>query len=322
MPSHGPISWGLKLPNCGGVLCPPEWARPDTILAIAAKVEAHGFDTVWFHDHLVTPDELRHLKPRFYEPLLTMGAVAASHPNLRVGVATIVLPLRDPVLLAKQIGTLASFHPGRVLIGLGAGRYASEFEALGLDSFSRRGPISAEHLEIMMRLLTEDAVSFVGPTRALSDVSMNPQPEPRPLLLYAGNVPVAAKRAARLADGWIGASMPVQELEETVEQISTLRTELGRSEPFLIAYSVTIVRDDGAGSGATDANENLHLHATTVSGDANRVAELLAQYVEAGVELFQVSLRASTLEELDDNLAWFADEVLPRMHLAPAPDRP
>ncbi len=307
------MSWGLKLPNCGGVLCPPEWARPETIHALAGEAEDVGFDAVWLHDHLVTPAELRHLgSPSFYEPLITMASIAAARPGLTVGVATIVLPLRDPVLLAKQVATLAGFFPGRLLIGLGAGRYASEFEALGLDHFERRGSVSAEHLEILRAFLTKDEVNHEGATRNLRGASMHPQPAPRPPLLYAGNSPVGARRAARLADGWIGASMPASAVRETVESMRATREEMGLTEPFVIACSATIVREDAPATAESRGSdkEELHLHASALTGDAESIAGQLAEYVGAGVTHFQISLRASTLDELRDHMAWFTSEVV------------
>ena len=305
------VKWGLKLPNCGGVLCPPEWARPDTIHAIATEAEAAGFDSVWLHDHLVTPAELKHVSPDFYEPIVTMAALAAAHPNLTVGVATIILPLRDPVLLAKQVQTLAGFFPGQTMIGLGAGRYSSEFESLGLDTFERRGAVAAEYLSIMQALLTRPDVDHSGEIRTLSGVTMNPRPKDRPPLLYAGNVAAGAKRAARLADGWIGASMPPEQFAEMVAMMATVRADEGRAdEPFLVTFSATVVREE-PDAASVEEREDLHMHKATISGDAATVAGLLAPYVLAGSTHFQLSLRAGTLEELSDNIAWFTREVAP-----------
>jgi alkanesulfonate monooxygenase SsuD/methylene tetrahydromethanopterin reductase-like flavin-dependent oxidoreductase (luciferase family) len=310
------VRWGLKLPNCGGVLCPPEWARPDTIHAIAAEAESAGFDSVWLHDHLVTPEELKHVSPDFYEPVVTMAAIAAAHPGLTVGVATIILPLRDPVLLAKQIETLAGFYPGRIIIGLGAGRYSSEFESLGLDYFERRGAVAAEYLSIMGALLTRANVNHAGEMRTLSGVTMNPRPQERPPLLYAGNVAAGAKRAARLADGWIGASMPPDMFAAMVESMRAVRAEAGRADdPFLITFSATVVREDGARP-QIGASEDLHMHKSTISGDASEVAAQLAPYVAAGATHFQLSLRSQSLDELSENITWFSRDVIPAVHVA------
>ena len=140
---------------------------------------------------------------------------------------------------------------------------------------------------------------------------MNPRPVPRPPILYAGNVPAAARRAARLADGWIGASMPAPELAEMVETMRALRAEQGTDEPFVVAYSATVVRDRGgrAGTGAS-ASRDLHQHASTLTGDGPQVGAQLAEYVAAGATHFQVSLRSDSLDELRDTMAWFASDVI------------
>jgi alkanesulfonate monooxygenase SsuD/methylene tetrahydromethanopterin reductase-like flavin-dependent oxidoreductase (luciferase family) len=307
------VRWGLKLPNCGGVLCQPEWARPDTILSIAQEAEQAGFDSVWLHDHLVTPSELKHVTPDFYEPLVTMTALAAARPGLTVGVATIILPLRDPVLLAKQVQTAAAFFPGRMMIGLGAGRYRSEFESLGLDYYERRGSVAAEYLSIMRALMTQEVVDHVGDMRTLTAASMNPRPTPRTPLLYAGNVAAGARRAAKLADGWIGASMPARDMASMVNMMSDVRREAGRADdPFLVTYSATIEREASRNAmPSPDGRPDLHMHAATISGDTRSVAAQLSDYVIAGAEHFQLSLRATSLGELSENIGWFTGQVLP-----------
>ena len=140
--SPTPIKFGFKLPNCGGVLCPPAWARPDVIDHMAASAIAAGFDFRWLHDHLVVPGELRHLgEPDYFEPIVTMSRLATIFPQVSIGTATIVLPFRDPVLLTKQMTTLSAFHPGRLIFGVGLGRYESEYESLGLDLYHTRGKV-------------------------------------------------------------------------------------------------------------------------------------------------------------------------------------
>ena len=308
------VSWGLKLPNCGGVLCPPDWATPATIWELAGAAKQQGFDTVWLHDHLVTPAELRHLgSPAFHEPLITMAALA-TRTELDVGVATIVLPLRDPVMLAKQVATLAAFFPGRVLVGLGAGRYQSEFEALGVGGlYGDRGSVSTEYLKILRALLTQDPVTFQGDYRSLVDASMFPKASPTDgaRILYAGNARVAARRAALLADGWIGAAMPAPEVRELVQYMLALRSEHQISDDFETAYSATIVREDAGHDGAAEApSPALHQHRSALSGSAEQVKQSLKDYVDAGIHRFQLSLRAASLEELRDTMAWFASGVI------------
>lgn len=308
------MSIGFKLPNCGGVLCRPEWATPATIHELAARAADLQFDAVWLHDHLVTPRELRHLGDlSFYEPLITMATLAQAHPRLKVGVATVVLPLRDPLLLAKQIGTLQGFFPGRLIFGLGAGRYESEFEAVGLDLFARRGKVSKEYLEIIRSLLTQDPVTYEGTYRHLTDVSMHPQPSgaDRSPVWYAGNAQIAAERAGRLADGWIGATMAPGEFTAVIGPMLAAREAAGLDpSDFSIAVSATVERTRT--DGALDSNvEPLHQHASTISGSAEVIAKQLNDFVAIGATHFLLSLRAAHLDRLHDDMDWFGSEVMP-----------
>jgi probable F420-dependent oxidoreductase len=307
------VSIGFKLPNCGGVLCRPEWATPATIHDLAARADRLAFDGVWLHDHLVTPRELRDLGPlSFYEPLITMATLAQAFPRLTVGVATVVLPLRDPVLLAKQIGTLDGFFPGRLIFGLGAGRYESEFEAVGVDLFQQRGKVSKEYLEIIGALLTEDPVTYEGAFRQLADVSMHPKPAgpARSPIWYAGNAPVAAARAGRHADGWIGATLSPGEFSAIIGPMLRARDSVGRDpSDFSIAVSATVERSRAV---ATASNvEPLHQHASTITGSTDQIAAQLNHFVAIGATHFLLSLRADQLDQLEDDMEWFAAEVLP-----------
>jgi probable F420-dependent oxidoreductase len=307
------VSIGFKLPNCGGVLCRPEWATPATIHGLAARADRLEFDAVWLHDHLVTPRELRDLGAlAFYEPLITMATLAQAFGRLTVGVATVVLPLREPVLLAKQIGTLDGFFPGRLIFGLGAGRYESEFEAVGVDLFGQRGKVSKEYLEIVGALLTDDPVTYGGTFRRLTDVSMHPKPAPstRSPIWYAGNAPVAAARAGRQADGWIGATLTPGEFSAIIGPMLRAREAAGRDpSDFSIAVSATVERPRTVTSASN--REPLHQHASTITGSADRIAAQLNDFVAVGATHFLLSLRADRLEQLEDDMEWFATEVLP-----------
>jgi hypothetical protein len=118
--------------------------------------------------------------------------------------------------------------------------------------------------------------------------------------------------------------MPAEEVRQTVDTMRSLRHGLGLDDPFDIAYSATIVPDEGSSVGAAGSSEKeeLHLHASTIRGDGPGVSAQLADYVAAGVTHFQLSLRAATLEELAGHLSWFASEVISRQDSAVAPSRP
>jgi alkanesulfonate monooxygenase SsuD/methylene tetrahydromethanopterin reductase-like flavin-dependent oxidoreductase (luciferase family) len=307
------LRFGLKLPNCGGILCPPEFADPATIDRIASAAVDAGFDSVWLHDHMAVPAELAHLeRPDFLEPLVVASHLATAFPSLTVGFAAIVLPFRDPVLLAKQITTLATFNPGRVIAGVGIGRYESEFEALGLDSYHRRGAVSDEWLTIIRALLDgERAVTIDGPTRQLREAVVYPKRRgpSDPAIWVAGNSRPGALRAARFGDGWLTAAVPVDEVLEMRAVIDKARG--GVTTPFTLALSATVKRSRG--SEAEVDGHRLHTHTSAIQGDTDAVAEQLSGYTVAGVTHFVLSLGTGPLDALLEDVAWFGVEVRPRV---------
>lgn len=305
-----PICWGYKLPSCGGVLCPPEWANPSTIDELASAALGAGFELLWLHDHLLLPQELSHLdRPNFFEPLITATRLASVFPRAIIGIATVVLPFREPVLLAKQIATMGTFYPGRIIIGLGIGRYESEFEAAGHDLFHVRGKVADEYLEIIRALFEQHSVDHEGTHRRLRGAVMYPKPAPGdPALWIAGNSPAGARRAGRFGDGWIAAAVPPAEVSALLASIQEGRPTAA-PRPFTVALSATIKRSEGGGDHAPDGG--LHTHASAISGDAAKVAAELAEYVSIGVTHFLLSLGVGSLERVHEDIDWFASEVIP-----------
>jgi alkanesulfonate monooxygenase SsuD/methylene tetrahydromethanopterin reductase-like flavin-dependent oxidoreductase (luciferase family) len=304
------ISFGFKLPNCGGILYPPDWASPETLKQLAGKASEAGFDAVWLHDHLLTPDELRHLaSPPFYDPLITATRLTTLFPNLRVGIATLVFPLRDPVVLAKQLGTLAGFAPGRIIAGVGAGRYKSEFEQVGSDDYDNRFGLTAEYLQIVRGLLSDGRFSWTGAHRHIRDADMNPGATMDELQFwFAAQAAGGIRRAARMADGWITASVTNEQFDESVEGFRTALTEAGKAwDDRHIALSLTVARDDGTAGDGPD----LHRHSFTLRGSAQSVAAAIDRYAASGVTDFLLAFEATSFEDLIAQIEWFEGEVRP-----------
>ena len=306
--------FGYKLPNCGGVLCPPEWASPRTIEELATDAARAGFRSLWLHDHVLTPDELKHLRePEFYEPVTVAVRLLALLPEVQIGIATIVLPLRDPVVLAKQLVTAARFFPGRLIAGIGSGRYASEFAAFGSPLYDARSKVTDEHLRLMRALLTSPTVTFSGTYRSVVDAQMFPKARPGELALWlAANAPVGIKRAARHADGWIAASMPLDEFRAAHETYTAAQRAASRSGAA-IALSLTIDPD-----GPNAREDGLHRHAFALRGSASEIAAEISRYEGAGATHFLVTFPSATLAEVREKIRWFSSQVVPGLLAAPA----
>ena len=301
--------FGFKLPNCGGVLCEVEWATPTTILELARYARELGYESVWLHDHLLTPRELRHLeRPPFYEPLVAMAAIAGAVPEIQVGVATIILPFRDPVVFAKQAVTLDRFFPKRMVFGLGLGQYESEFDAFGADTYKSRGRVANDYLAVIEALMAAGPATVTTPSRSVTDAEMNPKGTfpVEPPIWIGGNSEPAAKRAARFGCGWIfsGALSP----GEAQDRLGSLQLPQRR---FDVVLTATVARDDRAGSAAAEQEHRIHQHSSVVTGDAAAAAEQIEAYVGAGVTHFLLTFRSGGMDTLRSQMEWFQQDVVP-----------
>jgi alkanesulfonate monooxygenase len=193
-----PVDFGLAVKNFVG---PGEAPDVAGLLAYAERAEALGFESLWAWDHVILGVE-----PAF--PILdavgTLTAIAARTRRIRLGTGVLVLPLRNPTIAAKALGTLDVISGGRLILGAAAGWYAREFDAVGVP-FRRRGRLFERNLEILTRLWTEERVTLKVDEFNLREAVMAPRPvqRPRPPILIGGYVDAVLRRAATLGDGWL-----------------------------------------------------------------------------------------------------------------------
>lgn len=195
-------------------------ASPDFLGPFARSVEELGFDSLFLVDHIVFPEEVETPYPyvsdgrypwhneemQLPEPLSVLAFVAAVTRRIRLGTGVLVLPQRNPLLLAKQLATLDNLSRGRVELGIGMGWLREEFEALGAE-FSGRGRRGDEYVAAMRALWREPVASFRGDSVAFERVRLTPRPvQPGGIpILVGGHSAAAARRAGRLGDGYIPA---------------------------------------------------------------------------------------------------------------------
>ncbi len=312
---------GFKLPNCAGVICEPEWATPVNIDRLALHAHELGFDSLWFHDHLLTPSELDRIpEPNFYEPLVAMARVATLVPGVTIGVATIVVPLREPVLMAKQLMTLERFFPGRIVFGIGSGRYESEFDRFGSDDWHKRGRVTDEFINLMRATFEPGPTSFAGDFRSLHAATIYPKPTGAPPPIWVGgNSTAALRRTARIGDGWVPGGANLARVREGRDELYALLEAAGRDPATVpIAVSLTIEPIRGDTVGFDDPHKRgLHAHVDRLAGTAPQVIDQLAAFADAGASHFLLSFRATEIPELMDNMAWFSQEVAPALSSTP-----
>ncbi len=192
------MKFGYVLPNYGDRISPSE------LLEISELCEAEGFDSVWATDHVIMPLELKEPYSQVLEPLTTLAFIAARTEKLRVGTSILVMPQRNPILVAKQAATLDVFSNGRLVLGLGAGWAEKEYGFLNSD-FSKRGSVFDESIRLMKILWREDLVNFEGKFFNIKNALFLPKPVNRGIPVWiGGNGTLAVKRA-----GWGTAGTPL-----------------------------------------------------------------------------------------------------------------
>lgn len=192
------VQFGLAVQN---FVAPGETPDPEGILRYGERAEALGFESLWAWDHILLGS--RPAFP-FLESLSVLTALAVRTRRIRLGTGVLVLPLRNPVVLAKALATLDVLSGGRLILGVAAGWYRREFRACGVP-FDTRGRLFVQHLDVLKRLWAEEEVTLASePYRLERDVQApRPLQRPRPPILVGGYVDAALRRAATLADGWL-----------------------------------------------------------------------------------------------------------------------
>ncbi len=173
----------------------------DEVIAEAQLAEASGFDSCFFGEHHQDGDGF------LPSPLIVATAVAARTQRLRIGTSVILLPLHHPVRVAEDAITLDLVSKGRVVLGVGIGYQAADFSAFAVP-MEHRTALFEESVEILRLCWAGERFSFRGKHYTLEGVQITPRPfqRPGPPLWFGASVPAAARRAGRLADGFVAKS--------------------------------------------------------------------------------------------------------------------
>ncbi|WP_432946022.1 TIGR03619 family F420-dependent LLM class oxidoreductase [Kribbella sp. CA-253562] len=198
------------------VVLPDESAAmsPERLVELAVVAEELGYGTAWLPDHLLPPGAFGSTYGGVYEPLVTIGYLAARTTRIRFGTSVLVLPMRSPYVVAKQAATLHRLSGERLVLGIGAGWEAAEFAAVGA-SFEDRGRRTDESLAIIRGL-------FAGEDR---DGVFEPKPRTTVPIMIGGTTRPALRRAARFGDEWQGLGLDAAGFAATVARLQALSAE-------------------------------------------------------------------------------------------------
>ncbi len=210
---------GIHLPHAG------EQATPDRIRRAAQRAEDLGLSDVWVSEHIIVPRASFPRSPLFYDPVLSLTWAAAVTRRVRLGTSVLVLPMRHPLPLAKELATLQNFSEGRLILGAGVGWLEAEFAALGVP-FGERGRRLDEGIAMMRAVWTQDPVTFHGKhvPADFDDMTMRPFPATPIPIWFGARSEAALRRTVRIGDGWHGSQL-------TPEQAAPIVARLRRERP-------------------------------------------------------------------------------------------
>ena len=316
------MKFGVGLINRGPL------AKPEYMLQFAQRAEALGYDSLSISDHIVVPRAMADNYPYhpsgefsweaardYYEPLATMMFLAGATQTLRLGTSVLILPYRNPVIVAKMAATIDALSGGRIFLGVGTGWWAAEFEALGIpDHFAQRGPRTDEAIRILRNLWSEADPEFHGEFQSYSNLEFSPKP------VQAGGIPIwigghsgrALRRAAELGDAWhpIGLRPPAglspEELGAKQDRLHSLCEEQGRDPAaVLTAFRCPLVfsRDERGPMQGTPEQILEDIAASAAQGVGHITFDMPA---------INLAKPAGDLSALMDTLEQAGEEILPR----------
>jgi probable F420-dependent oxidoreductase len=209
-------------------------ADPDLAIRVAKAAEAAGFESVWTGEHVVLPDPQKPPSPApphmpMLDPAVALANLASETTTLKLGTGIIILPQRNPLVLAKELASVDVVSKGRLLFGVGVGYLRAEFDALGV-SFDAKGARTSEAIEAIRALWTMEKPAFEGNYFSFSGIQSKPTPvqSPHPPIIVGGHSPGAYRRAVAHGNGWYGFALNWDKSAESIEGLATAAKQVER----------------------------------------------------------------------------------------------
>ena len=297
----------------------PTMPDANALIEYGVRMEQLGYESVWVWDHI-----LLGVDPYFpiLDSLSVLTAIAARTENIRLGTGILVLPARNPVVLAKQLSSIDQISNGRLTLGMASGWYKREFDAIGVP-FNKRGDIMDQNLEILTRLWLEDSVTGSYPPYELAEAVMSPKPvqKPRPPILIGGYVDRVLKRAGAVGDGWLTYYYTAEGFTNSWSKVRRFAEEAGKDPESLRSINQLPIY---IGKSREEVEEPMMKWLTTewdfagwsdsttdsaILGTVDDCLEQLQAHLDAGVQQITLVPYRFDMEQIEQ----IAEEIIPRI---------
>jgi len=291
-------------------------ATPDTFARIAERAERLEIDSLWCSAHVIVPPQVKsgyilipgrkhpeHWKECYWEPFTVLSYLAGLTSKITLGTSVVIVPMHNPIELAKQVAEVDQLSGGRFVFGVGVGWFEEEFEVLGQD-FHNRGARTDEALDLMKALWSDDPVSFDGRYHQVVEAFFSPKPRqrPSPPIWVAGGSKAALRRAARCADAWHPVRPTFEYLRQARADLNGYLAEAGRKpESLEIAVKLPLIFQ----------NEPPQPEQPLTQGRPADIIGAIESYSEAGASHLVFDFVPESLATALDTMERFAQEVRP-----------
>ncbi|MDX1596955.1 MAG: LLM class flavin-dependent oxidoreductase [Nitrosopumilaceae archaeon] len=258
----------------------------DFLKTTALKIEELGLDSIWTSDHIIVPKENKPWN-RVFETLATLGFFASITDKVQLGTSILLVPLREPFALAKQIATIDSLSNGRLIIGVGIGWNKKEFELVGYD-FKNITKTIAKNLDLMKKMWSGGFID--------SGYSCEPMPftENGPPILVGGQSKGAIKRVAMIGDGWHPVGISAKDYEKGIQQITSIEK---RDYIWTLRMNFAANQNVESHYTGTDGSPRLRL-----AGKTNEIISQIQEYKKIGLEHLVCDIRADSTDDYFEQL--------------------
>ena len=305
-----PLKFALATPaliNYPAAMAPwePAAGGPE-ILRYAKAADKQKWDWLTIPEHIFMPGMMEEtMGARFPEGLSAAAVLLGATERIKTLTYILVLPLRNPLMLAKQISTVDFLTGGRFTLGTAVGHMEPEFDVMGV-SFKERGKIADESLEVMKECWTSDRPTFDGPYTKFDDIAFEPKPvqKPHPQIFIGGNSKPAMRRAAKYGNGWIPWLITAAELPASIEYLRSQPGFAEKEDTFEIIMPTTAYQIEDYSHAETGE--------TKIEGDRDAVLRDIETLQKAGMTGAQVMPpQLETFEQCLEWIAWFDSEIIP-----------
>jgi alkanesulfonate monooxygenase SsuD/methylene tetrahydromethanopterin reductase-like flavin-dependent oxidoreductase (luciferase family) len=337
-----PVQFGVRLPVVGPL------ASPKAIARVAREAEQLGYDVVWVNDFIAwtTYQNSTHVssgsveaveragpdaEPTYFESLTTLSFVAGVTDNVKLGIAVLCLPFRNPIIAAKQVANIDVLSGGRMILGIGVGAAKSthnvDFEVLGVSRVDKYEK-TKDYLRAMMEIWQSDKPVYDGPFISFPETEFAPKPtqKPYPPIWFGGGGAKSVELCAELGTGWLPPWVVPDEYPGRIAALSEAAARYGRADvAFDIGTEVYVcialdsadarnsaaktvgVLPEGFAADATAAA----VEAAGLIGSPEEIGEKLSRYVDAGVRCYEMKFIYHDIEDYIRQMKMFAEKIIP-----------